>query len=377
MALQVLHNYKDYQTAYSTFIHSYGQVLPIEYTISTNNDLVNSFSFKVPNKYSVVYEKQNQEFNTFLNDIVTKRRFRDSMSHQLGFIEVIERIYDVTDLLSQNHIRLKIILAEFERIQEHLIWFYELLNNAGIPYYNVIKQLINQITKILEHFFKIKNANLSSCIEMGKINITFSESDNYNLQSLLIDIIDDYDELKDFLITNWQVRNILFTVGLMDTAVCVRSGTVGPIARASAIDQDLRIDDPYFDYLGLGDFKLAQSYDQDLYGLLKVLITEISVSFEIIQTILRNDFRIQPDNVLKEVDLDQSGEMIARLETSKGPTLYSLNCQAHMQVTGFGMSTPGLANLYSLETRLKGVPVNHISRIIHAYNITDLSILKT
>ena len=65
-----------------------------------------------------------------------------------------------------------------------------------------------------------------------------------------------------------------------------------------------------------------------------------------------------------------------RLETSKGPAIYSIECLENMSVAGYGLSTAGMANLYSLETRLKGAPVAHINRIIHAYNITELTLLR-
>ena len=376
MSSQFLGNFKEYQFAYASFIHTYGQVIPIEYMIETTNDVVSQFSCKIPSKYSIISEKSNQSFNVFLDETIARRKFRDAMTHQLGFLESIERLYDVSDVLSQQHQRLKMIISEFDRIIEHLTWFYELFINSGIPLFNPLLSLQNRIVSILSQFFSIKNNNITSCLGFGEIRISFTEDSNYRLQALLIDLIEKFESIKEKIFANNKLKVLLFAVGLMDTAVAIRTGTAGPIARASSVDQDLRTDDPYFDYLSLGDFKLAQSYDQDIYGLVKVLLTEISVSFEIIQKILRQDFLINPVNVLNEIDVQQNGQMIARLETSKGPTLYSLECSANAMVTGFGISTPGLANLHSLETRLKGVPIHHVTRIIHAYNITDLSLMK-
>ena len=50
MQSQVMGSIKNYQLAYSSFVHPFGKILPIEYTCETNNDFVSKFSFKIPQK---------------------------------------------------------------------------------------------------------------------------------------------------------------------------------------------------------------------------------------------------------------------------------------------------------------------------------------
>ena len=368
---------KTYETAFSSFIHPFQKVLPIEYTLEVHNDLVNSFSINVDRKHDIVSDKTDLEAEIFLKAVILRNTYRDKITHQLGFIEAIEQLYDISDSVPTPYNRFKIILAEFERIKEHFIWFYELFYNSGIIFYNQILPLKKKIDAIFTKDFKIIKDNLNNCLGIGQLFINWTEEQNYSLLVKLYELMEDFSFIKEEILASIKLRNYLFSVGSMDNGVALKTGTVGPIARASALDQDLRIDDPYWDYLSFGDFKIAQSYDQDLYGLVKVLLTEIGVSFDLIHSIIKKDYTLEPVNLLSEIDQNQKGQMTVRLESSKGPSLYSIECKENMIVTGFGLATSGMTNLHSLETRLRNAPVNFISRIIHAYNITELSFIKS
>jgi Ni,Fe-hydrogenase III large subunit len=315
--------------------------------------------------------------NSFLHDVVPHYIYRDKFAHQLGFIEAIEKLYDISDNLPPLHNRVKIVIAEIERIYEHLKWFYEVFYHSGIYIFNIISNLILKLQLILSQFFNISKNNIFSCLDVGKITIEWNSNKNNRLLKKIESIIEDYSYLREDILSNQKLKNLLFAVGLMNTTAVIKTGTVGPIARASAVDHDLRIDDPYWDYLSFGGMKIAQTYDQDIYGLVKVLLNEISVSLNLLQTILQDDFNPISGNVSEEADMSHSGQLSVRLETSKGPTVYSIEFGENKTVNGFGLSTPGMVNLYSLEIRLKGVPVSHINRIIHAYNITELTLINS
>ncbi len=372
----VLGTFKEFQITYSSFIHPLYKTVPLEYICETTNGVVSKFTFRIERISSMVNGHTNLSIDEFLKEIVLKNSQHDSITHQLGFIESIERLYDISDLISPMNNRLKMVLSEFERIQEHLTWFEELSTQMMLPFDNECQHLKNQLTKILGYFFNVKTNDLSPVIAVGIVELNWDKEKNDHLQFVLSTYIKKVSYLRDKLLTSFKLKNYLFAVGIMDTSIALKTGTVGPIARASAIEQDLRIDDPYWDYLSF-EFKLAQSFDQDLYGLVKVLLNEILVSLDIINSILKDEFMPQSQNVLSNVDNSLTGEHSIRLETSKGPALYAIDCGENLMVNGFGFNAPSLTNLYSLETRLKGVPVDHIARIIYAYNITDLSLMKS
>lgn len=376
MQSQVMGSLKSYQIAYSTFLHPLGKTVPIEYTCETYNEIVSKFSIKVPNKTDLINDRTNMDATSFLESVVVHNVSRDPFVHQLGFIEAFERLYDITDFFSPMTNRVKMIIAEFERIEEHLIWFYELFLHSGIQIYNAFKNLRTEIHQILIHFFKLQKKRLAPSIGIGYSKISWEKEDVEHFQKALNHVYETFSLLKEKAQTSYKLKELLYDIGKMDTATTLRTGTVGPIARASAIDQDLRIDDPYFDYLSF-EFKLAQSFDQDLYGLVKVLLNEITVAFGLIQEILLDDFMPKEENLLGEADVSALGSLSVRLETSKGPTLYSVECTGNMNVIGYGLSTPGIVNLNSLETRMRGVSVAHINRIIHAYNITELVMIQS
>ena len=360
---------KGVQVLYSPFIHPEQGNIPIEYYVDIFNDMVQSVSFKIRDK--PIYSNVNDGLSVsdFLTTIVQKNSFGDVFTHQLGFIEAIERLYDISDNLSSTHKRLKIFISEFERIIEHSRWLSGLFANANLFLSNEVKRFVLKLQKIFEQSTSIVGKNIESCLSVGRISCTWEEDYNNVLTDELIHLKEFYSLLREKILFNSDLHNLLFAIGIMDTHQASRFGTVGPIARASGIVQDLRIDDPYWDYLSIKNLKTAISYDQDLYGLIKVILNEISVSFDILNQILAKNFSPKQENVLDQIDMSQTGDFSVRLESSKGPTIYSVTCIENMIIKDFGLSAPTLTNIHSMQSRMKGVHINQFNRIIYAYNL--------
>ncbi|MFV2015269.1 MAG: hypothetical protein ACC656_07575 [Candidatus Heimdallarchaeota archaeon] len=361
----------------SNFLHSNTGKTSIDYSFNTSDDVIVSSNFSI-NDRAILLENNNESLTPQgLLHLIRKNCKRESLTHQLGFIEVIEQLYDISDSLSKSHVLMKMVIAETDRIHEHCQWLYELLTNSGLRHLsNELKAFKTLISQFLYVSTSIKRNKVSNCIEVGVLNHSWNEETSILCNKALDRLNFNFVRIKENLMANQILRDLLLGIGIMSTGLAEKSGSVGPISRASGLANDLRVQDPYWDYFSIKRFKLAISYDQDLYGKFKVVLNEIQTSLEILNYCINSIEIFDPEYYLDDVKMDQYGHLSTRIESSNGPALYRVVCDENMNIKGFGMSSPSLTNLNSLETRLIGQPINHSLRIIHAYNLVQFSIVS-
>lgn len=371
----IRHHKHSNHSLYSPFIHPTDFITPIDILLRISDDFVLSCNFSIKDK-ALTYDKEGETKSiNNLQKCVQQNNYREQFTNLLGFIEAIENLYDITDSLSSKHTKIKMVIAEFERILEHLTWTYELLVNSGILHLsNTVHKLKILIKDLLDHSIGIKSNKFSKCLNVGFLDINWTPEFSNHILSNLEEIDYTYNKLKTKILSNTILKKLLVNIGIMESNLAEKIGTIGPIARASGLIRDLRVDDPYWDYLSLGKVKIAISYDQDLYGILNVKLNEIQDSFAILHKEIKQIKSISPENKLNEVDMRQYGHTSIRIETANGPTIYQIHCSEKMIINGFGMSSPALTNLNSLETRLIGQPLEHVNRIIHAYNLIQFGL---
>ena len=76
-------------------------------------------------------------------------------------------------------------------------------------------------------------------------------------------------------------------VGKLSKEEALRYGTVGPTARASGIDYDIRKDDPYLAYSD-APWNVVTDTNGDVYGRTRVRIWEVQESLKIVRYCLEN-----------------------------------------------------------------------------------------
>jgi NADH-quinone oxidoreductase subunit D len=130
----------------------------------------------------------------------------------------------------------------------------------------------------------------------------------------------------------------------------VHLGAVGPTARASGIDRDIRRDDPYAAYEDV-KFNVITDKHCDVYGRAVVRVLELMESYKIIRQILAN----LPDGpiAVKAPRKIPAGEALSRYEAPRGEDVHYVKANGTDKPERVKVRAPTLANVQVVAHMLK------------------------
>jgi NADH-quinone oxidoreductase subunit D len=152
-------------------------------------------------------------------------------------------------------------------------------------------------------------------------------------------------------------------VGRMSKEEALKYGAVGPTARASGVDYDVRRDDPYLAYAEV-PWNVITDNNGDVYGRTRVRIGELWESTQIVRFCLENipagPIRVDaPKNAPK-------GEILSRYEAPRGELAHYIRTNGTDKVERVDIRSPTLANWTSVAMCLVNQNLADIPVIIAA-----------
>ena len=143
------------------------------------------------------------------------------------------------------------------------------------------------------------------------------------------DLMAAMDDLEKRMgpITHWLTHDKTLAmrtkgVGILTREDAIRLGAVGPHARASGVDMDVRRDAPYSSYEDF-DFKVPVQESGDVYARVVIRVLEIYESIKIIRQAVDN-LPEGPINLGNRIPKVPAGEFIARHEAPRGHLVYKV-----------------------------------------------------
>ncbi len=139
-------------------------------------------------------------------------------------------------------------------------------------------------------------------------------------------------------------------VGVMLPEDALRLGAVGPTARASGIDRDVRRDDPYLAY-GEVEFKVITADTNDVYGRAVVRVLELMECYKMARQLLKN----LPDGpiTVKVPRKIPAGEALSRYEAPRGEDVHFVRANGTEKPDRVKVRAPTLANVQAVSHMLK------------------------
>ena len=152
-------------------------------------------------------------------------------------------------------------------------------------------------------------------------------------------------------------------IGRLTKAQALSYGTVGPTARASGVDYDVRKDDPYIAYREI-PWKVVTSNDGDVYGRTVVRIGELGESLGIVRSCLEG----LPEGpiAVKAPTKAPAGEILSRYEAPRGELVHFIRTNGTDRVDRLDIRTPTLANWTSVAACLVNQNIADIPVIVAA-----------
>jgi NADH-quinone oxidoreductase subunit D len=222
--------------------------------------------------------------------LVERMDYLGAQSNSLAYAMAVEKLLGLEMPKRVQDIR--VILAELQRLASHLIWLGTHSMEIGavsMLFYAIReRELLLNINELIAGF-----RFFPSYIRIGGLREDLARGFHEAVNAFLERFPAKIDEFEGLLTKNDIFRRRTEGVGVISQEDAQQWGLVGPIARATGIDYDVR---KYFPYLGYEtyDFTIPTATEGDVYARYRVRIAEMRESVKICKQAIA---RITPSGV--------------------------------------------------------------------------------
>lgn len=258
-----------------------------------------------------------------------------SFAHALAYCQAIESACDC--LIPPRAEWLRTLLAEFERLYNHLHYFGHLADTTTLKVGHaegmLLEERVKQINARLCGSRFLRNVLQPGGLRRDvKIYPVLSDE----LQKLHRDIRNYLEQLT--CTTSYLDR--LITTGVLSKQVAFDQGATGPVERASGLDRDLRRDHPYAAY-GTTELEVCLRETGDANARAEVRAAEIEVSIELILRLLAD---VQPGAFCSSCVTIPCGEGLGWCESPRGALYYAVHLDEAGKLRRVKIKSPSFSN---------------------------------
>ncbi len=228
--------------------------------------------------------EKNIEAKTYLKAEVMSDRldYMNNLGNNLAYCMAVEKLVELD--VPPRAQALRVILAELERINSHLVWIGTF--GLDLAAMSVFLYAFREREAILDIKELISGQRMmSTYIRPGgvwrDVPVEF-EAAVRDFMKMMPKRIDEYEAL---MTKNPLFLDRLLGIGKLDPAVALQHGVTGPMLRASGVNWDLRKVRPYIGYEQY-EFNVPVLSDCDTYARYIVRVEEMRESLKIIEQAL-------------------------------------------------------------------------------------------
>ena len=294
--------------------------------------------------------------------------------HSTLYCEAIEKAAEVGVPEKASYIRT--LMLELERIHSHLLWLGVLCHLAGfdVGFMHAwrIRESIMCLAERLSGSRKTYGLNL-----IGGVRRDVDRENASKALEIVKSVKVDFKDFVEMIKSNRSLIERLENIGVLSRDDARKLCVVGPTARGSGIDIDVRRDSPYEAYKELS-FKVPVYLEGDVLARTLVRIDEILESISLVEQVLAG---LPSGPIMAEVtgfDIPAYTVSLAAGEAPRGEDI-------HFLITGVGrvyrwkVRAPTYNNLPSVPLMLKGNTIADAPLIIASidpcFSCTDRTVI--
>ncbi|HJJ41939.1 MAG TPA: nickel-dependent hydrogenase large subunit [Methanocorpusculum sp.] len=293
------------------------------------------------------------------------------VSHSLAFARAVEQILDINAPERADYVRS--VIAEFERIQSHLLWAGVAAHELGFDSLFYLTWRVRESAMDTIELITGNRVNYD-IIQIGGTRRDITDDKIDKIKKCLNEYKGLFEKLKKLFLEDIVIKKRCMGTGLLSAEQAASYSTVGPTARASGLTADLRVDYPYCAYADM-DLKpvMPQIYgkdcDGDTYDRIVVRIFEVAQSIEIIEWCLSNMpqgpvlYEEKPAKILS-MCRKASGEAVGRHEAPRGEVLHYVSMNNAEAPQAWKVKASSYSNLHVWPIILKGAQLADVPVIV-------------
>jgi ech hydrogenase subunit E len=277
--------------------------------------------------------------------------------HAMTFCHAVERIAGIEVPARARYIRT--IISELERMHSHLLW-------AGLAAeYMGFQTLFMEVFALREQVMDTLESISGNRVNYGMNRIGGVNRDVPDPAPIIATMQEmaatiERDVVPAFM-RNATTQTRMAGVGPLTRQQAIEWGVVGPIARASGIEVDVRNDRPYLAYRELG-FQIVTQTGGDVRARVVVRALELLESIRLIIAALRG-LPAGPLRAFEGMPRIPAGEAIALSEAPRGEVFYYVAADGGDKPARVKIRTPSFVNIPALEAMTIGQQFGDISLI--------------
>ncbi|MCD6356779.1 MAG: nickel-dependent hydrogenase large subunit [Anaerolineaceae bacterium] len=300
------------------------------------------------------------EQRTYIQNVYLIERICGICSHihSTTYCQSVEALLKLE--VPKRGLYIRMLLCELERIHSHLLWLGILAKNIGLNTLFMYAWRDREI--VLDIMEEISGGRVSHAVNIiGGVRVDLNEKHLFLLQEGLQELNMRVEEILRLIENDRSFRARTRKIGCLSLEDTKRFCVVGPVARASGLDIDIRRDAPYAAYDEL-NFEVPLMTEGDVWArsLLRILetIQAIRLCIQIIRNLPGGPVSVSAPRRVP------AGEVISRAEAPRGEVFYYLRSNGSQKPARLKIRTPTLTTLITLPGQLKKMQLADVSAVI-------------
>ncbi|MDD3905040.1 MAG: nickel-dependent hydrogenase large subunit [Candidatus Omnitrophica bacterium] len=333
---------------------------PESFSVTLSGEKIMKFSARLGYNHRGI-EKACEE-RTYIQDVYLTERICGicSHSHSTCFVQAVEEIGAIA--VPKRALYIRTLVGELERVHSHLLWLgvagHEVGFDTLLMYTWRDREIVMDILAMLTG--NRVNYGINT---IGGVRRDMSPEQGKDI----LKAMDTLEERTKYYIQVATQETTLIQrlsgVGLLSHDDALKLGAVGPTARASGVDRDVRRDDPYAAYADM-KFKVITDNHNDVYGRTLVRMGELMEAYSIIRQTVKN----MPDGPLtvKAPRKIPAGEAVSRYEAPRGEDMHYVKANGTEKPERVKVRAPTLANIQTVAKMLENRQLADLPIVIAA-----------
>ena len=281
-----------------------------------------------------------------------------NVAHTVCFCQAVEEIGRIEIPPRAKYLRT--IIAELNRIHSHLL----LLGVAGLEIgFETLFQYIWRDREIVLDIVEMMTGNriMAEYNTIGGVRRDITTTMAQKMLLKMNTLKERVSYYKEVFESDPTLELRTKDIGKLSREKAIKLCVVGPVARGSGVDTDVRRDDPYAAY-GEVPFEVPVYHDCDVWSRLMVRVDEVLESIRMIEYAVENmpsgPFRVRVPRRQPE------GESLSRVEAPRGELLHYVKSNGTAYPERVKVRTPTLANILSFREMVRGCYVADIPAVL-------------
>ena len=287
----------------------------------------------------------------------------NSLSHAIAYCQAIERAADIS--IPERAAYIRTIFLELERVYYHLGDIAGIATDVG---YSVGAAEANRIKEMAMRLNEEISGSrvLRGIAKPGGVRIDLKQETKDRLLEMTSHLRFESKRLGDDLLSSSSLMDRVERTGILKEEIAMQMNIVGPAARASNVNRDVRRDHPYAAY-GKLDLKVQAQKAGDVLARTRVKMEELSESCGLIERAL---WSMPEGKISTELPKIKEGtKAIGCVESPRGELIYYI-ITGKDTLSRCKVRDPSQCNWIAMEYAVPGCIVPDFPLVNKSFNLS-------